>query len=115
MREPTRQTRILRIGISTYFVVFVIAGWVLLVSPVSTALTTGHQLQAKILIFAWLFWTSVVSLLTYGSLKRWRWAFWVYVVLLTAVVAESILGTNTTTIPLVSDLITGIIGAGLLI
>ncbi|SRR5216684_4888720 len=78
MREPTRQTRILRIA-------------------------------------AWLFWTSVVSLLTYGSLKRWRWAFWVYVVLLTAVVAESILGTNTTTIPLVSDLITGIIGAGLLI
>jgi hypothetical protein len=115
MRLPTRLTRILQIGLTAYFVAFAAVGAILLVPPIKIALSTGHQLRATILISSWLVWILLIALLTYGSLKRWLWAFWVYLLLLIGVVLFSVSGSQTTGIALFSDVITGLIAAALLI
>jgi hypothetical protein len=105
----------LQLGLSGYFIAFAVIGWVFLVSPISSALAGANQRRASILVVSWLLWTILVALLAYGSVKKWRWAFWAYLVLLTALVAAAISGPNTTSIALVSDIVTGGAGAVLLV
>jgi hypothetical protein len=107
-------TRLLQVGLSAYFVVFVLIGWVLLISPISAGLATGNQSRAEVLIASWSLWTMLVALMTYGSFMKWRWAFWGYLLLLVGLIAASIRGPNTSTVALIWDLGTGITALALL-
>lgn len=115
MREPTQLTRPLQIGLAAYFLIFWGIAWVFAWPAISRYLATGQRNGAIVLITTFTVWTIAFALLAYGSLKRWRWAFWAYLPLLGLVVVAAIRGPNRTTDQLFSDLISGLIAAALLI
>lgn len=115
MREPTRLTRPLQIGLAAYFDLFWFVAWVLALPVIGSAIATGQRLRATAVLSSLGLWTAVFALLTYGSLRRWRWTFWAYLLLLGSVVVLAIRGPNQTAVALFSDLISGLIAAVLLV
>ena len=115
MREPTRLTRVLQIGLSAYFIVFTVVGWVLLTPPITASFTKGERVRAEVLILSWLMWSTFTLLLTYGSVRRWRWTFWLCQLLLAGFLVLSIRGPNQTTAALITNVTNGLAEALLLV
>lgn len=107
-------TRPLQLGLAGYLIAFVVVGWILLIPPIAAALQSGNQFRAWVLVSSWLIWTGLVAMLAWGSVRRWRWAFWAYLVLFAFLVFASVRGPNQTAVALASDLITGLLAAALL-
>jgi hypothetical protein len=55
------------------------------------------------------------AFLTYGSLKRWRWVFWAYVLLLGGFVISALQFPSQSTLALLVDVISGVVGAVLFV
>jgi quinol-cytochrome oxidoreductase complex cytochrome b subunit len=75
-------TRLLQICLPAFFNIGWIGVCVLEIPSISKSLATGEKAKAVVLIASLTAWVLVSALLTYGSWKRWRWAFWAYVLLL---------------------------------
>ena len=114
LRQPTRWTRPLQIGFAFYLIVFILVGWILLVRPISSAVTGGDTFRAWVLASSWTVWTLIGGLLTLGSIRTWRWAFWAYLGFLVFIILASVIGPNRTTIAVLSALIYGGIAVVLL-
>ena len=115
MREPTRLTRPLQIGLAAYFDLFWFVAWVLALPVIGSAIATGQRLRATAVLSSLGLWTAVFALLTYGGLEE---------------MALDVLGvpsaprlgcspgdsrSNQTAVALFSDLISGLIAAVLLV
>ena len=105
MREPTRLTRLLQIGLPAYFII----GTAVAVAPaelraIGIQIATGRKNLALMDIATLAVWIFVVALLTYGSLRKWRWSFWIYLVLLGLLGVSAVQdGILRTTLELFSD------------
>jgi len=107
-------TRPLQVGLAGYVIAFVLVGWIQLIQPITSAAGSGHAFRAWVLVSSWSIWTGMAGVLTLGSIRKWRWAFWAYLVFLALSVIASIRGPNGTTVALVSDLISGLLATILL-
>src|SRR5438132_14114133 len=115
MREPTRLTRVLQIALPAYFIVVAVIGWALLTPAITTSLATGERARGIVLIISLLLWSLLTAVLTYGSARRWRWTFWLYLVLLAWLLVISIRAPNPTTPALIDNLLNGLVEAALLV
>jgi len=97
-----------------YVIAFVLVGWILLIHPITASAGGGDPFRAWVLVSSWSIWTGLAGVLALGSIRKWRWAFWAYLIFLAFSVIASIRGPNATTVALVSDLISGVLGAVLL-
>jgi hypothetical protein len=114
VREPTRLTRPLQVAPAGYLIAFVLVGWILLIRPITSAAASSDAFRAWVLVSSWSIWTVLAGVLTLGSIRKWRWAFWGYLAFLTFGVIGSIRGPNATTVAFASDLVSGLLAAVLL-
>lgn len=82
VRQSTWLTRRLQIGLSAYFIVEWIVAWPQVWATAETLRATGQNSGAWVVITASAVVTILIALLTYGSVRKWRWSFWGYLVLL---------------------------------
>lgn|SRR6266567_5962304 len=115
VREPTRLTRVLQIGLPAYFDLVWLVAWAMAMPAVSSTFATGQWYRGTLIILSLGLVTALLALLTYGSMRRWPWTFWTFLLLLGLFVALAIRGPNRTTIELFADLVSGLIAMALLI
>jgi hypothetical protein len=77
-----RLTRSLQILLPAYFNMGWVVACALAWPTISKPLATGQRLGAVIIIAAIAPLSIIFALLTYGSMRRWRWDLWAYLVLL---------------------------------
>jgi len=83
VRKPTRATRILQISLPIYFIIVLIVAWTAALPAVHGFLDSGQLPQAVIEIAILTVTTVATAVLAYGSLRTWRWVFWLFLIALT--------------------------------
>ena len=114
MREATRLTITLQVGLAGFVTAFTLLGWISLVRPIASAFEAGDSARGWVYISSWLVWTFIATVLCLGSLWRWRWAFWADLAFLVFIVIASVRGPVTSVGALAWDIVIGLIAVGLL-
>ena len=82
MRKPTRLTPFLQVALPGYFIILMVVTWMQGLPSIRGFLAAGRGPQAATLIAIFISASFLTILLAYGSLRRWRWTFWLLLVFL---------------------------------
>jgi hypothetical protein len=104
VREPTRLTRPLQLALPVYFLAWSVIAWGQTMPALVSSVAAAQQIRATTIIITLAIWIVLAILLAYGSLRRWRWAFWGYILVLGWLAESAIQFAQTrTALDLVSD------------
>jgi hypothetical protein len=75
-------TRVLQIALPAYSIIWLCIAWVQELPAIISFLATQRGFRAIFALSILILLSAAFALLAYGSIRRWRWAFWGYIFLL---------------------------------